>query len=539
MKNICDGVVHIDCTLRDGGYYNNWDFSKALINDYIQAMAASNVHFVELGFRSFDNAGFKGACAYTTDDFINDLVIPESLGVGVMVNASELTQHVSGSVNAVKLLFKPSFESRVNLVRIACHIHEFEEALKACNWLKSVGYKVGINLMQIADRSDDEIRGIGKIANLSDVDVLYFADSLGSMDPEQTTKIVRTLKTTWSGELGIHTHDNLGMAVVNTIRAINEGVTWIDSTVTGMGRGPGNAQTEYLLVERRQREGVSINLIPVLDLIKKHFKEMQYKCGWGKSPYYYMAGKLGIHPTNIQEMMNDTRYGNAEIISVIEHLAKVGGKKHDTQILNEGREALDGDSSGEWHPSEIIEGKSVLILGGGDSVRRHRDAIERYIKRNGIIVIALNAQDDIRSELINLRAASYPVRIFADCDKYNSFNTPLVIPKSRLSKDTLSALEKTKVYNFGLEIKPDIFSFGSCSAICPSTLAIAYALAVATSGRAKNILLAGFDGYVNEDKRNEEIGRIFDIYMGALGSLPIKSVTQTRFKIPTTSIYAI
>lgn len=239
MEKIKGGkIVHIDCTLRDGGYYNNWDFSVPMINDYIQAMAASNVHFVELGFRSFDSVGFKGACAFTTDEFINDLVIPENLCVGVMVNASELIQHNSGCVEAAKSLFKPSCESPVDLVRIACHIHEFEEAIKACTWLKSVGYKVGINLMQIADRSDEEICSVGKIASMSDVDVLYFADSLGSMDPEQTTNIVRTLKTNWSGELGIHTHDNLGMAVVNTMSAINEGVTWIDSTVTGMGRGP-------------------------------------------------------------------------------------------------------------------------------------------------------------------------------------------------------------------------------------------------------------------------------------------------------------
>jgi 4-hydroxy 2-oxovalerate aldolase len=66
----------IDCTLRDGGYYNNWDFSRELIVEYLTAMEAVSVNYVELGFRSFDAVGFLGACAYTTDRFINNLPIP-------------------------------------------------------------------------------------------------------------------------------------------------------------------------------------------------------------------------------------------------------------------------------------------------------------------------------------------------------------------------------------------------------------------------------------------------------------------------------
>lgn len=80
----------LDCTLRDGGYYNSWDFSQEVIEEYLEAMAAAGVNIVELGLRSLKNSGFKGASAYTTDDFINSLPIPDGLTVGVMVNASEL-----------------------------------------------------------------------------------------------------------------------------------------------------------------------------------------------------------------------------------------------------------------------------------------------------------------------------------------------------------------------------------------------------------------------------------------------------------------
>ncbi|MFM9160977.1 MAG: hypothetical protein ACKOPK_24425 [Dolichospermum sp.] len=81
-------VKLIDCTLRDGGYYNVWDFNTQLIKEYLQAMSAISVDYVELGFRSFDSNGFKGGCAYTTDNFISQFDIPDNLKIGVMVNAS-------------------------------------------------------------------------------------------------------------------------------------------------------------------------------------------------------------------------------------------------------------------------------------------------------------------------------------------------------------------------------------------------------------------------------------------------------------------
>ena len=66
----------LDCTLRDGGYYNSWDFSNDLIQEYLQAMKAAQLDVVELGFRFLRNVGFKGACAYTTEDFLDSLTMP-------------------------------------------------------------------------------------------------------------------------------------------------------------------------------------------------------------------------------------------------------------------------------------------------------------------------------------------------------------------------------------------------------------------------------------------------------------------------------
>ena len=145
----------LDCTLRDGGYYNSWNFPIDVINKYLEAMQAAGVDIVELGLRSLINKSFNGASAYTTDSYIRTLAVPAGLKVAVMINATELVGGTPLETVLEKLFPESAENSPVNVVRIACHVHEFVKALPACNWLKERGYIVGFNLMQVADRSQE------------------------------------------------------------------------------------------------------------------------------------------------------------------------------------------------------------------------------------------------------------------------------------------------------------------------------------------------------------------------------------------------
>lgn len=529
----------IDCTFRDGGYYNNWDFSDDLVAAYLAAMNAAAVDYVELGFRSFDiTSGFKGAFAYTTDNLIRSLDVPDGLKVGVMVNASEVVKHPLGPVEATKLLFVPKTYSPVTLVRFACHVHEFEATLSACVWLKEAGYSVGINLMQVADRNKEEIEGIAKAASQCPLDVLYFADSLGSMCPEHCAQIVQTLRLHWKGALGIHTHDNMGHAVANTLRAIDEGATWVDSTVTGMGRGAGNAQTEYIAIELEKYRNKKINIIPLLALIRKHFKPLKEACGWGINPFYYLAGKYGIHPTYIQEMLIDSRYNAEDILAVVAHLSEEGGKKFSPTTLEAARHFYSGFPRGEWKPAKSIEGRDVLILGNGPSLSAHRTAIETYVRSKKPYVIALNTQACISEDLIDIRAACHPVRMLADCIAHLGLPQPLATPASMLPRGVTDDLRGKTLLDFGLRVQPGTFEFNPDCATIPAPLVTAYALAIATSGKAKRVLLAGFDGFSAEDPRAREMDEIFSCYQNSIGAVKLLSIAPTRYAIPTTSVYA-
>jgi 4-hydroxy 2-oxovalerate aldolase len=529
----------LDCTLRDGGYYNAWDFSVDLINDYLEAMSAISVDYVELGFRSLEANSFKGSCAYTTDNFIRQLNLPSNLKLGVMINASEIVNHNKGLVYAISQLLKPSIKSPLTLVRIACHMHEFESALPACLWLKEMGYEVGINLMQIAERSKDEIEKVANLASQYPIDVLYFADSMGSMSPDHTSDIISTLRHCWDGPLGIHTHDNMGQAMANSLRAVSNGVTWIDSTVTGMGRGPGNVQTEYLAIEIAEFKKIPLNLAPLLSVIDKHFKPLQSKYCWGMNPYYYLSGKYCIHPSFIQEMLSDSRYDNEDLFTVIDNLREIGGKKFSIKTLENGRNFYKGEPSGSWSPHSLIHEKEVLIIGAGPSANRHRKALEDYIINFQPIVIALNTQVTVREDLIDIRAASHPVRLLADCSSHITLPQPLVIPELMLPASILSALEGKRLLDFGISIESDTFSFCDTHCILPSPLVIAYALAIAASGKASRILLAGFDGYSSDDPRTSEMDKLLSDFQKNKNAPTLMAITNTRYKIQSTSVYSM
>jgi len=535
-----DSTILLDCTLRDGGYHNNWDFPRSLIDDYLKAMSAAKINIVELGLRTLKNESFKGACAFTTDSFLRSLEIPGGLAISVMINASELVAAEISLEAALETMFpETSSSSPVSVVRIACHVHEFSKVLPASNWLKQRGFTVGFNLMQVADLGQQEVENLALLASNWPIDTLYFADSMGSMTPDHTAQIIGYLRKHWRGPLGIHTHDNMGMALQNSLRALDEGVTWLDATVTGMGRGPGNAKTEYLALEVAQRSDVSRNLVPLMRAIRDHFQPMQHRCGWGSNTYYYLAGKYGIHPTYIQEMLGDTRYSEEDILAVIEHLRVEGGKKFSVYTLDSARNFYKGPPRGAWFPAALIEGRDVLLLGTGPGVAVHRAALEAYIRKEKPFVLALNTQSQINADLIDARVASHPVRLLADCEMHAQLPQPLITPASMLPPEVLKALRDKQLLDFGLGVKEGGFEFEPSFALLPTSLVIAYALAIATCGRARHVYLAGFDGYGSKDPRNMEMNKLLSLYSVHRDAVPLTSVTATLYDIPSKSIYGL
>jgi 4-hydroxy 2-oxovalerate aldolase len=532
--------IIIDCTLRDGGYYNSWDFPTEIVDDYLIAMKAANINFVEIGFRFLNNSGYKGPFAFSTDKFIKNLKIPKDLKLGVMVNASDLYTDIGWKKAILKLFPESANNTPIKLIRFACHFHEIPNALLAAKWLSKRGYLIGLNLMQITDRSKNEIIQFSKSVSGFPIEVVYFADSMGSMKQQNIAPLVNMIRKHWKGNIGIHTHDNMGLALANTLEAYSKGVNWLDATVTGMGRGPGNTKTEELVIELNKTENDQIDIIPLLSIIRNYFDPLKRKKKWGINPYYYLSGKYGIHPTFIQVMMNDSRYSEKDIISAIEYLKKKGGKKFKHTDLDIALQFYNKKSEGKWSPKSLLNKRDILILGSGPSIDLHKKPLENFIKEKKPIVLALNLKKGIDKSLINFYIACHPVKLLSDAENHSVLPQPLITPASTFSKNLLKKLANKKIHDYGIKISSNIFKFYDKHCVIPNSLVISYALAICVSGNASNIFMAGFDGYKAGDARNDEVENIFNNFYDSGVKKKIISITPSVYKgLISKSLYGL
>jgi 4-hydroxy 2-oxovalerate aldolase len=528
----------LDCTLRDGGYYNNWDFDEVIVDRYLRSIEAAAVDVVELGFRLLPSNSFRGPFAYTTDDFIDQLNLPEGPIYGVMINAKELIDNEKDNKELINSLFNHKDASKISLVRIAINFDDIIKVKSIAKELMSLGYIVGLNMMQAQGKDEKDYFETAKIiSEWNTVDVLYFADSIGNMLPEDVKNICKILKKAWKGNLGIHTHNNKNLALINTMTAVESGVTWCDSTITGMGRGAGNVTTESLLLElsrlKLYKGNANMTQPTVEDftLIKRNY-------GWGPNLYYHYASNHGIHPTFVQSLLNDRRYDNQQVMGALEFLAD---RNSTAYSVNAVREAIYGDQKnilGEWNPSGWLNNKEALIVGAGPSIQKYKKGILQYIDQNNPAVLFLNINRYISNSIGLATVVSHETRALFDSQEYKNINHPIILPKARLGKLIDDRLDNLEILDYGLALEEGSFSIEPKGCRLQWPLAAAYAFSIATQAQASKISLVGFDGYDADDPRQEEMNNVFQRYKKIKGSLIITSLTPTTYRINQSSIFS-
>lgn len=532
----------LDCTLRDGGYYNNWDFPSDVVDAYLRSIADAKIDYVELGLRNFPQPGFLGAYAYTTEQFLNTLNLPDGPTYGVMVDAKTILSAKMSIEDAVEALFVPAENSKISLVRIAAHFTEVEQSGPIVKKLKSMGYIVGYNLMQAGGKPNEIISDKARKAKEWGVlDVLYFADSLGNMDGDEVERIVSALRQEWVGPLGIHTHNNMGKGLDNTLSASAAGVTWLDTTITGMGRGAGNTQTENLLAVLDKSDS-KYNSNPIYDLVIRHFEKMQKEYGWGSSLLYFLGAQNDVHPTYIQNLLSNKHYGTDEVVGAISYLSRLDG----TTSYN--GSVLENALTFNMSPKEIggstelhlkFDGKEVLVIANGGTCERYKEAIELYIKEKKPIVISVNLNKYISESLIDYFVISHNVKFLSEFKQYKTIKKPVVLPKSRFNDHEMETINHLTIYDVGFENNSSKLEVSNSSVHAPYDLTSAYLLGVLAIAKARKINLVGFDGYEKGDVRQQEMLDILNQYKGLHSYSELVSLTPTSYPITQGSIYAI
>lgn len=528
-------VVVLDCTLRDGGYYNGWDFDIQMVQSYLEAMADAEVDYVELGLRQFKNNSFLGAHAYTTKEFLEHLDLPKGPIYGVMIDAKTILSEDGSQAENIDRLFQDAEYEKIDLVRIAAHHSEVSECRPMAERLKEKGYKVGLNIMQISSCNEDEVAEFGRIVDSWNcADVLYFADSLGAMQAADVDRVCANLRKFWLGNIGFHSHNNLGQGIANVKKAIEAGCTWVDATVTGMGRGAGNAQTEYLLLEMN-KIGFAKNCSKVFDLALNVFEPMKEKHKWGPSLSYYLAALKSVHPTYVQKMNADNSIPANHIIDLITDIGKTPdpGKYDDRtlDVVKSSLESQDNKVDGVQVP-QFLEGSEIILVAQTDTAQRYETAIRDYVAKRKAIIMSINYPSKTANLDFDYVFVSHNEKFRFEKDQYSSTKFKLIAPKK-----LFSGMDLNIAYDYGLCVTRGEFKNSGSFACIPFRLTLAYALSFCLDAGAIDIKLAGVSGVNLREEQHKEMQDLFKILN--TNKIRVTSLTPSSFAVPERSIYAI
>jgi 4-hydroxy 2-oxovalerate aldolase len=312
----------LDCTLRDGGYTNNWNFTKEQVVESYTACKNAGVKYCELGFRrSKPEEGF-GVWYHTPESLINETlgdVISDDTKVAVMAQMGTFTADD----------FVPKKDSLVSMVRVLIAYHcvnkddsvldvdLIKETCEMVTKLKELGYEVTVNIGRIDKISDTQIEETCKLISECEPTYFYIADTYGNLGIVKMNYILDVIKKNYTGEIGFHAHDNLLNATVKSIDSYYNGVSIVDGTMGGIGRGSGNAKTELLIAHTIMKNKEGYDLLPVLEYCEKWIGS--YK---NNHVLYFITGMYSMHVNYAITLIEKYDFEFSKCYNVLMHIYK-------------------------------------------------------------------------------------------------------------------------------------------------------------------------------------------------------------------------
>lgn len=300
-----ESIRVIDATLRDGGIVNDFFFTDEFVKELYKTNIEAGVDYMEVGYKAskklFDKSKF-GKWKFCDDEDIVKVIgdnADKKVKLAVMADVGRCD---------FKEDIRPRSESPVDLIRVACYVHQIPGALEIIEDAKKKGYEVSCNIMAISTAQEGDIKVALDMIGQSPVDCIYIVDSYGSIFPEQMQRICALYKEyadKYNKQLGIHAHNNQQLAFANTIEACGDGVDWLDATYNGMGRGAGNCFMENLLAFLKNPK---YKVYETLKFIEKYMLQLK-KDGvvWGYDVPYLVTGYLNQHPRAAMAFSKDKR----------------------------------------------------------------------------------------------------------------------------------------------------------------------------------------------------------------------------------------
>lgn len=464
----------LDCTLRDGGYYTNWDFNTKIIDTYISAINALPIDYIEIGYRNKPTKEYMGKLGYSPVSVLRHIRTNCNKKIAVMLNEKNTRP------DDLSILLKP-ITGLVDMVRIAIDPQNFERALELAKSVKGMGFEVGFNTMYMSKWKDYE-GFLDKLHHLNNIaDLFCMVDSFGGVTPKEVKQIFEAVKKNTTCPIGFHGHNNLQLGLINTLTAIECGVDYVDATILGMGRGAGNLNMELLLTYLN-KNGLEVDF-NVLGEVIIAFQPLLEKYQWGTNLPYMLSGANSIPQKEVMDWVTNRTYSFNSIVRALDNQKNNISDNAQFPLLT-------------TNPTE-----NVLLIGGGSSVIEHIEAIKEFILNYPsmalVFVTARHAGlfKDINNKKFYCLVGNEAKRLAANINKSEFDGTCILAPYPRKMGTEIPSYAENSTRELNLISFTNDY-IDSCTTV---------ALQTGLELQASNIFLIGYDGYQGQVLSEKEM----------------------------------
>jgi 4-hydroxy 2-oxovalerate aldolase len=199
----------------------------------------------------------------------------------------------------------PAEESVIDMIRVATYVKDVDKAIALANNATDKGYECTLNVMAISTEGGMFLEeALHQMEEETKANAVYVVDSFGSLYSEQVHYLVELFrKFIKTKEIGVHMHNNQQLAYANTIEGIIKDANYVDGTLLGMGRGPGNCPLELLIGFLKNPK---YRIYPILEGITNAIIPLQKNLTWGYHVPYMLTGMMNLHPKAAIEWMGDS-----------------------------------------------------------------------------------------------------------------------------------------------------------------------------------------------------------------------------------------
>lgn len=506
-------TVLLDCTLRDGGYYTNWDFKSDTVDAYIQAMNALPIDYLELGYRNNPTKEYLGKFGYCPVSVLKKIRQACNKKLDVMLNEK------STRPDDLDALLGP-IVGIVDMVRIAIDPKNFDRAVELAKAVKAMGFEVGFNVMYMSKWMTEYPEFLEKLDVLNSfADLFCMVDSYGGVTPDDVNNITNTVRKHTTCPLGFHGHNNLQLGLINTITAMKLGVDFVDATILGMGRGAGNLNIELLLTYLNAHEGLEVDFNVLGDVVSA-FTPLLEKHRWGTNLPYMLAGANRIPQKEVMDWVTNRVYSFNSIVRALEN------RKNNT---------VDNAKYPEF--SAKTKFNKVIVIGGGYSVKEHLEGIKAFIDSDTAIIFSTARHAalfaDVDCAKFYALVGTESRRMAKNVRPYNFKDIVILPPYPR----TMG----TEVPEFAEKNTFELSSVEFINDYKDSSTTIAFQTAIEIT--ADKVYCIGYDGYPGSVLSEKEVAlthenkTIFDAVSEVIGH-KLQSLTPSIYKeLEIVSVY--